>query len=126
MKKASAKKAEVGEYAQIRAGRPTTQLKDLGGNKTQSFAPEDRKLGSLSEVEYLRTRVDQLVAKLEHEFPKLPKTMLSRVLLAKGANVSLADVGPLGTICATQRITDLLAGRWSEESELIFISTRNY
>ena len=125
MKKASAKKAEVGEYAQIHAGELLTQMKTKG-ERDQKLAHEDRKLGSLSEVEYLRTRVDQLVAKLEHEFPKLPKTMLSRVLLAKGANISLADVGALGTIWATQRITDLLAGRWSEESELIFISTRNY
>ena len=125
MRKASAKKAEVGECAQIRAGELLTQMKTKG-ERDQKLAHEDRKLGSLSEVEYLRTRVDQLVAKLEHEFPKLPKTMLSRVLLAKGANISLADVGALGTIWATQRMTDLLAGRWSEESELIFISTRNY
>jgi hypothetical protein len=75
-----------------------------------------------TETERLRHRVDRLVAQLGDDFSA---EMVGRALLAKGADVLMANSGMTGAIWGVQRCEDLLAGHWTKDTTDLFISTPN-
>jgi hypothetical protein len=68
----------------------------------------------------LRQRVDTAFEDLEESFPA---TMIARAFLVVGANRLMEIFGSLATIWALSRCADLMAGRWTSESQSSFIAT---
>ncbi len=75
----------------------------------------------MTDLAKLRERIDSAIASLEGEFPAEP---LSRALLVKSCEISLASLGPLPTVWMTEGATNLLAGHWSPSGIEMFIETR--
>ena len=72
----------------------------------------------------LRLRLDWLLD--QPELDGFPRSMVARALMTKGLDLSLAATGMNETLKLTERLVDLLGGRWSAESIKTFIETNNY
>ncbi len=77
----------------------------------------------LPETERLRARIDAFVARLCKDYPS---QKVSRALIAKGCDVSIASDGAMSAIWKTQRATDLLAGHWTAETVRLFVDAPNH
>ena len=76
-----------------------------------------------SEVELLRSKLDEIAAALTAEFPP---DLVGRALIAAGADLILEKDGMLATSWALARAHDLVSGRWTRESTTkLFIETKN-
>jgi hypothetical protein len=76
----------------------------------------------MTEIEQLRTRIDEFVTQLGHDFPK---HMVARSLVVKGCDVSLANVGLMSTSNMMEQAANLLTGRWVPRLVELFIETEN-
>lgn len=70
------------------------------------------------ETQRLRSAIDKALAGIEGKFSA---TRLSRALVAKACDISIANDGHIATVWMTERATNLLAGHWSRESVQMYI-----
>jgi len=75
-----------------------------------------------TKTEKLQRRIDDFVRGLGDDFAP---EIVARALIAKGANIILAESGATSAIWTVDRIRNLLAGRWVPETERQFIETPN-
>ena len=71
-----------------------------------------------NDIERLRNCIDSFVRTLGDDFPM---QTLGRALMAKAAQTILEDAGMMQAIWSVQRIEDLLAGRFTDETLDLFI-----
>ncbi len=75
-----------------------------------------------NDTDRVRERLDNFVVGLGDD---LPMQTVGRILMAKAAQMILEDAGMMAAIWASQRIEDLLAGRFTPETVDLYIRSPN-
>ncbi len=75
-----------------------------------------------NDTERLRERIDRFASTLADDFDA---DKIARAMMVKSADLLLAQGGMMAALWSTQRIADLLAGRWTDETKAQLIETPN-